>query len=799
MCFLRRFLSVFDKQPEKEIDPSHSIKQLSDAKTKKTKRLLCLFVLSCIILFMFLSVYVFRAVLGPGSMALEDPERYTALQRSGEMQDRSGRLMYAFLNDEEQWCFPRPLDAMSPWLIQATVAAEDQRFFQHRGVDPIAVLRAALQNVLGRRVASGASTLTMQVVKMTEPAPRTLSGKIGQARTALRLEKAASKEEILEAYLNKAPYGLNLVGAEAAARRYFGKPASELTAAEAALLAGLPKSPTASQPLAHPDRAMARRQYVLRRMHTEGYLDNAAFARAIESPLGAAWRDFPQQAPHLAMRLRDQIRVEGMVRTTLDAPLQDRVEDLARRHLPRFDGEITNAAVLVVDVVSGETLARIGGTGFFTDRQSGQVDLCRAARSPGSALKPFTYAFAIAKNLIYPSERLLDDSLDYGLYNPANFDGEYNGLVTVAEALHYSLNVPAVMTLERLGTTAFLEALRDIGFSTLDQDAAHYGLGFTIGNCAVTLEELANAYAMIANEGVYRPIQMLAEETAAAGRRVLERGVALSLYQMLDHPFPGELSRSLVRTQGAPFRVCWKTGTSTGYHDAWTVAFNRRYVVAVWLGNNDGRPSRRLIGAHAALPLAEKIFRGLDPGSAPLWPETAGDLREVMVCARTGLPASPWCPSTEMTPLPRSQYLHRRCDVHAPAPEGGVIEHWPGSPRGWDLARVRNTVPEEAAQDTGPAQAIALRIQAPADKAQYILTGETGGDRILLRASAEDNTPLHWYLNDKYLGVSHPHTPLFLDLEPGAHKLACMAPNGVLDSVRFEVLSPAHPGEFKPS
>lgn len=799
MTQTRRFLSVFSALRQKTGDPSLSIKTLSDHKNKNAIRRWCLRLSVSLVFCCFTSVCIAWLALERYCLPLEQPERYTAIQHSGEMQDHSGRLMYVFLNKGDQWCFPRPLDAMSPWLIQATLAAEDQRFYRHRGVDPVAVFRAALQNVLGRRVASGASTLTMQVVKMSDPVPRTLSGKIAQAWTALRLEKTLSKATILDTYLNKAPYGLNLTGAEAAARRYFGKPASELTAPEAALLAGLPKSPVALQPLKHPERAQARRDYVLRRMRTEGFLDEAAYARAVAAPLGAAWREFPRQAPHLAMRLREEIREQGVVRTTLDAPLQERVEHLARRHLPRFDGEITNAAVMVIDAVSGEILARIGGTGFFTDRQTGQVDLCRAARSPGSALKPFTYAFAIKKQLLYPSEQLLDDSLDYGLYNPANFDGEYNGLVSVSEALHYSLNVPAVMTLERLGASAFLDELRRIGFSTLDRDAAHYGLGLTIGNCVVTLEELAGAYAMLANEGVYRPIRILAEERPAAGQRVLERGVALSLYQMLDYPLPQELSRSLVRTQGAPLRVCWKTGTSTGYHDAWSIAFNRRYVVAVWLGNNDGRPSRRLIGARAALPLAEKIFRVLEPGSGPTWPETGNDLREVIVCARTGLPASPWCPVTEKTPMPRTQYLHRRCDVHSPAPDGRIVENWPGAPRGWDLAHVRNTVPENTSTETAPVQTVALRIQAPADKAQFILTGETGGDRIRLRATAEDSAPLHWYLNDKYLGLSQPETPLFLDLRPGTHKLACMAPNGVLDTVRFEVLPPETLAGFRPS
>lgn len=752
--------------------------------------------------FRLLSVLIPACIIAVGALAffgvallppLENPEDYLATARSGEMLDRSERLLHAFLNQADHWCFPRHLEDFSPRLVQATIAVEDKRFYRHIGVDPAAVVRAALQNLRHGGVASGASTLTMQVVKLGDRIPRTVWGKAAQMLCALRLERSVSKTAILEAYLNRAPYGLNLLGAEAAARRYFGKPALELTLSEAALIAALPKGPAICQPFTHPERALGRRNYVLRRMREEGYINDSECESAAAQPLGVAWHDFPRQAPHLAMRLRERIQREGMVRVTLDGDLQDRLERMIPRYLKRFDNEITNAAVMVVDVPSAEVLARVGAANFFDALHAGQVDVCEARRSPGSTLKPFTYAFTIEANCLYATERLLDDALDLGRYHPENFDGDHYGLVSVKDALRHSLNIPAVIALNRLGVESFRDRLQEMGMSTLNKSAEHYGLGLTLGNCEVRLDELSAAYRMIADLGCYRPLRILADAPESdAPRQLLSPGTACILFDMMEQPFPREPDDGLVRARGAPTRVCWKTGTSAGYRDAWTFAFNRQYVVGVWLGNNDARPSRRLVGARAALPLAAAIFRSLPAGFTPAWPDTHGNVKTVSVCVTSGLPASPACPAVKSAEMPRAQYLHRRCDVHHPRPGGGVIARWPGAPMQWDLARVKNPVALDAdRKNVITEERRTLCITSPSDHARYVLTGEPDGDRIRLTASLEDRAALHWYLNDRYLGQSDAGSPLFLSLEPGVHKLSCMDPGGATHSVRFEVVTPA--------
>ncbi len=724
-----------------------------------------------------------------------DPAPYLDPRGSAEILDRHGRPLYAFLNRDEQWCFPAGLEDISPHLVAATIAVEDQRFRGHPGVDVRAVLRAALQNLRGREVVSGASTLTMQVVKQRDGSARSLWGKARQAITALRLERRASKDEILEAYLNLAPYGRNLVGCEAASRRYFNKPVKELTLAEAALLAGLPKSPVFLDPLDHPDRARRRRDYVLRRMEEEGWITGADRERAARQPLGARYHEYPALTPHLALRLRPSLEDGQRLVTTLDRSIQEAAESLVRRSVGNVRPDIGNAALSVVDVQSGEVLARLGSADFFDTPGGGQVDACRAPRSPGSALKPFTYALALDRGRLYPSEMLLDSVLDYGRFNPENFDERYRGLVSASDALRASLNVPAVTVLDRVGPREVQALLRRAGLTTLNKPADHYGLGLTLGNCEVRLEELAEAYTMLANLGVHRSLRILRDEESPNPKRLLSAGACAAVFQMLEQALPSELDGGAVKAAGVKPPLAWKTGTSSGHRDGWAFVFNRQYLVGAWMGNNDGRGSQKLFGAWSALPLAGRVFRMLPPRAGPAWPDVARRFTTAPACAVSGLPASPWCFQTRQEAFPKGQYLNRVCDMHYPAPGSEheamprVVERWPGSAKGWDLARI------DAGRDAPREEA--LRILSPAHEGEYVLTGEAGGDRIRLRSSRDEAAPIHWYMDELFLGTSEPRRPIYVDLTPGRHVLACMDAAGALARVEFEVVAPEGSVRFK--
>ncbi len=745
-------------------------------------------------------VLVVLAALGISLIPL-DAEPWLAARASPELLDREGRTLHVFLAADGQWCMPRELGRISPWLVRATIAAEDQRFRRHPGVDPLAVARAIGQDLRERRIVSGASTLPMQVVKLGGVDSRSAGGKLRQAALALRLVRSAGRDAVLEAYLNKAPYGLNLVGCEAAARRWFGKPAAELTLPEAALLAALPRSPNRLDPLARPEAARRARDGVLGRMLARGMIGEARHARAVAAPLGAKFHGFPQSAPHLAIRLRGLLGGAQPPGSTLDAGVQSMAQRTVAEHLGSFMGEVDSAALLVVDVPTATVLAHVGSPDFFDAASAGQFDAVRAPRSPGSTLKPFTYALAMEQARLYPTERLLDGTLDFGQWRPKNFDLSYGGLVPAGEALQRSLNVPAVTVFNRVGERTLHEFLRGAGLTTLGRPAEFYGLGLTLGNCEARLDEMAAAYTMLASLGEWRPLRWIGSgATPPPARRLLDRGTALALYEMLAAPLPGRPDRQAVGTVSSAPSICWKTGTSTGNRDAWAFVFNANYVVGVWLGNHDGAASKRLVGPRAALPLAARVFHSLPARSTPAWPEGgAAELRAARVCAASGLPVSRWCAHTETVLLPRRQHLLRTCDVHRPGWDGNVVERWPASAREWDLAAVRAAPGMgEMAGDSMPLAASgaratstqSLRILAPAEGAKYVLTGTADGDRVRLSASLDGEAGLHWFLNDAYLGRSYPGAPMRIDLTAGRHRIVCVGAGGETTQARFEVESP---------
>ncbi|MCF6284734.1 MAG: penicillin-binding protein 1C [Candidatus Hydrogenedentes bacterium] len=717
-----------------------------------------------------------------------DPAGYLHTPASGQLLDREGQRLYVALNERDAWSLPQPYEGLSPYLLEATLAAEDQRFYQHPGVDPVAIVRAAGQNLRQGGVASGASTLTMQLVKLGGHNSASLRGKLGQAVYVLRLEKSLDKESILRGYLNKAPYGMNLLGAEAAAWRYVGKTARTLSLSEAALLAGLPKAPSRLNPLAHPERAQVRRDYVLRRMFAEGYIETVQRDRALATPVRAEWHDFPRHAPHLGTRYRDALAHGEVISLTLDGALQRDLEATLPHYLKRFDRAITNGAIMVVDVHTGALLARVGSASFEDTPGGGQVDGCRALRSPGSTLKPFLYGFAMAQQQLYPTEVLLDDVLDYGRYAPGNFDGAFSGPVTATEALRYSLNVPAVALLDRVGVAPFRGFLRDGGLTSINRSPADYGLGLALGNCEVSLEALTRLYLSVASLGTQNELRLRSGASGSGGARVFQPELARALYAMLAQPFPKELKPGLLRREGNDAPVCWKTGTSTGYHDAWTFAFNQHYLVAVWLGNNDGKGVRQLVGAYAALPLVAKVFCDLPPLAGSSWPPALQGT-SVAFCAASGLPANEACAEQFSEAMPKGLWRHRRCTLHATSQTGRtVVASRPAKAADWDLASLSSRTLRE---DTKEGKGGMLAITSPANGAAYVLSGVPDGDIIQLAATVDSSETAHWFVDGRYVGREDIGVSLDWALARGEHTVVVQLADGRRDTSTFTVLRPS--------
>jgi penicillin-binding protein 1C len=545
-------------------------------------------------------------------------DRY--LDRSAVVMDSQGRLLRPFTTADGMWRLPATVEDVTPLYLEMLVAYEDRRFWWHPGVDPLALARAFAQMVGHGEAVSGGSTLTMQVVRLLEPRPRTLGAKLIEIARAIQLELRYSKEEILAMYLTLAPFGGNLEGIQAASYAYFGKPADALTPGEAAMLVVLPQSPSRWRPDRDMAAALAAREKVLRRAREYGVITAQQLAEALEEPLPTTRLAMPFDAPHLAQRLVAESAAAGNpspeIVTTLDGRLQRTMQDLARRSLEGLDPQ-ANIAIIAIDNDTGDVLAYVGSADFFAEAREGQVDLIRAIRSPGSTLKPFIYGMAFEDLLLHPATRIDDRPVRYGDYAPANFDGGFQGRLTVREALQRSLNLPAVAVLDRLGPVRVATRLRQCGvsllFPGLDPVAP---LPLALGGVGTTLWDLAGAYAALAGGGTVRPLRVVAGTDGATPARDTLLAPAAAWYVtdiLAGTPRPDDVIDPSFRMGGA--RIAFKTGTSYGYRDAWAIGYDAETTIGVWVGRPDGNPSPQRTGQNTAAPILFQAFELLpSPG-----------------------------------------------------------------------------------------------------------------------------------------------------------------------------------------
>ncbi len=516
--------------------------------------------------------------------------------------DREGRLLRPYATGEGRWRLPATVEDVDPRFVSMLLAYEDRRFYEHRGVDPLALMRAAWLWAANRRIVSGGSTLTMQVARLLEPrTERSLSAKLRQMVRAVELESALTKDEILSLYLSLAPYGGNLEGVRAASLAYFGKEPKRLSLAQSALLVALPQSPEWRRPDRAPNVARAARDRVLDRVGAAGLvpLDEVALAQREAAPTGRV--PMPALAAHAADQALAAAPEEKIHRLTLDATLQKSLEDLARDRARSLGPDIS-IAILAVDNATGEILARVASADYFDERRAGQVDITRAVRSPGSALKPFIYGLGFEDGLIHPETLIDDRPIRFGSYAPENFDLTFQGTVPVRKALQLSLNVPAVALLDKVGSSRLTTRLAQAGAPLTLPKGEVPGLAMGLGGIGVTLSDLTMLYTGIARLGTTLPLIEHAEDAALARppRRLLDPVAAWYVGNVLIGTPPPD--------NAAPNRIAFKTGTSYGFRDAWSVGFDGRRTIGVWVGRPDGAPVPGLIGRSAAAPVLFDAF-----------------------------------------------------------------------------------------------------------------------------------------------------------------------------------------------
>jgi penicillin-binding protein 1C len=514
--------------------------------------------------------------------------------------DREERLLRAYATPDGYWRLPVKVEDVDPRFSKLLFAYEDKRFPEHHGVDPLAMLRAAYQFAGNGRIVSGASTLTMQVARLLEPRPeRSILAKLRQMTRAVELEQRLSKDEILALYLSLAPYGGNLEGIRAASLAYFGREPRRLTLGEAALLVALPQSPEARRPDRHSTAAKRARDRVLDRVVAAGAIPQDEAARAKAEPVPTARLPMPMFAPHVADQVMLSAPERPVHRLTIDAFLQRYLEDLPRERAPAL-GPGISVGIVAIDNESGAILARVGSADYFDAGRAGQVDMTQAVRSPGSALKPFIYGLAFEDGLIHPESLIDDRPVRYGNYAPENFDLTYQGTVTVRQALQFSLNVPAVALLDKVGASRLTTRLGNAGAKLELPKGEVPGLAMALGGVGITLSDLTMLYAGLARLGMTIPLTERADVAPQTPRRLLDPVAAWYVGNVLIGAPPPQ--------NGVRGRIAFKTGTSYGYRDAWAVGFDGRRTIGVWVGRPDGAPVPGMIGRTAAAPILFDAF-----------------------------------------------------------------------------------------------------------------------------------------------------------------------------------------------
>ena len=749
--------------------------------------------------------------------------------------DRTGEWLRAFTSDDDMWRFPETsLDDISPLFQTAMLTYEDKWFYHHWGINPVSLGFAAIDNLKAGRIVRGGSTITMQLARLMEPKDRTLPNKFIEMFRALQLELIYTKTEILTFYFNMLPYGGNIVGSGAAARLYFNKPQSTLSLGEAALLAAIPNSPEYLRPDRYPQKARKAREKVLLRMHGAGIISEKRLQEALDEPIPMQRYPIPFKAPHLSRLLTKEVKTLNThntkkieIHSTIDLKYQETAERILRERLKPLNAQgVSTGAVVVLDTRSREVLAMVGSHDFFDKTADGQVNGTLAIRSPGSTLKPFIYALAIDKGHITPQTILFDVPVDYVGYSPINYDEKFSGYVTARDALSRSLNVPAVNLYAKMEKDQLYAFLKQAGISTL-RESQEYGLSLVLGGCGINLLELTNLYAGLANMGEFAPYKLTLnkEKINEMGKpessvshvctdphRLLQPETSWIVTEMLTTLKRPDFPKTFDLTGTMP-KVAWKTGTSFGHRDAWSIGYSPELTIGVWVGNFNGTGAPILSGAEAAAPILFALFTALSGENTPKWFTKPTTIKSRLVCALTGLPLSSHCPSsiTDVY-IPgvssvRECHIHKTIQVDTASGErlcsscrpgrkynNEKIAIFPAEVATW-LNANGFAVPKLPAHNENCTRLLAgsqpIILSPSAETVYHVRTNvPLEHQRIRLSASVSGDTQdIFWFLNGELVFKGQAVEPTFLTPIIGKHELTCIDGVGRSTSLPLNIVA----------
>ncbi len=734
-------------------------------------------------------------------------------EKSVMVYGRDGDLLRAFTTEDGMWRTYTPIEEVSPMFKDALLSYEDERFYYHPGIDPFALLRAVWTNITSGRIVSGFSTITMQLARMIEPKDRTLISKLIEMFRTVQIELSYSKDEILEFYLNIAPYGGNIEGIGSASYIYFNKPHNKLSTGEIALLVGLPNSPTQYRPDLYPENAKKQRDKVLKLINKEGVITDKQYQEALYEEIPDNRYDMPFYAPHFTDYMKLNTKEESHIYTTIDLEKQKACDELLKNHIRRLKQRgINNGAIVVIDNETREVLAYIGSAGYFDDDNQGMVNGVVSNRSPGSALKPFVYVLSAEEGSIGTGTMLIDLPENFSGFEPQNYDKKFRGMVSASEALALSLNIPAVKLLQGLKFKNLYNKLKEGGLSTLTHPEEYYGLSLILGGLEVKLIELANLYSTLANLGYHENYKLRKDVKSANKRQIFSEEASFIISEMLaeDHYLSSKINW---KTTLGNHKIAWKTGTSYAHRDAWSFGYDKDYTVGVWIGNFDNRESSDIVGILAATPLMFDIFKSITDDLNPQWLNRPSGVGTRRVSTASGKLPREYDTQTkeelyiiDITSKEKDMirqkiivdketgyrlYYHCMEDKDY---EEKVMEIWPGNVRTW---MEKNGYPVDTIPPVHPDCQILLegegpKIETPSDNSVYYIRNDLPIDeqKITFRAHPEKgNKKVFWFIDDVPFGVSEVGEDLLYTPEEGKHKLTVMDEEGRTTTLDFKVLN----------
>ncbi|MFL5731369.1 MAG: penicillin-binding protein 1C, partial [Cytophagaceae bacterium] len=586
-----------------------------------------------ILLFLFVSFFILNLIF-----PLDTQIRYSQIVLAED-----GSVLHAYLSSDDKWRMKTELDEIIPELKETIIRKEDQYFYYHPGINPLAVLRALFNNVIKQKKTSGASTITMQVARLLEPKKRNFGNKIVETFRAFQLELYFSKDEILQMYLNLVPYGSNIEGVKSASLLYFDRLPAQLSLAQVVTLAIIPNRPTSLGLGKNNDYIITERNRWLNYFRQDKVFSDNEISSALMEPLDVKRLPSPSMAPHFCYRMKKMYPDKEIIHTVLNKSTFQKTEKITYNYIQRLKKyNIHNAAIIVLNNETKSIEAYLGSPDFKDIEHGGQVDGVMAVRSPGSTLKPLIYAAGFDEGLITPKSIVNDVPTNFGGYMPENFDKKFIGKISVSQALAYSLNIPAVKVLEQIGVPSFTARLKKAGFRQIEKDEPYLGLSVILGGCGVRLEELTGLFSCFSNQGKMIRFRYLKEDEASDTVRVVSPAAAFMVTDILTQITRPDLPNHYESSYHVP-KVAWKTGTSYGRRDAWSIGYNKKYTIGVWIGNFSGEGVPELTGADIATPLLFQLFNSLDYNSSNNWFTMPKGLDFRYVCPETGKVPESFC------------------------------------------------------------------------------------------------------------------------------------------------------------